>query len=390
MRLIPIAISICALSHALFADELKLKDGRTLVGKVTAQGDRLSIATRDGTVVIDADEVASRRTDAELRAELRRLAKISGDSARHEVELAKTAFAFGLTNQMWKHLDRFFEKVEPTERTATRRCQELLARLGPELLSDSMREKSTRDRVRGMLRMAHRQTSQAKRSALVELLVHEPDADETLRTAAQNEGNPEQRLFALEALARRPDERNQMSLCRAIVVDKEREIREATAALVRDHGDPVDVIERIAPGFLHDNPAIRGRTAQALEYLAHPEGAKYLVAAGPVANLRRVGGGQIGVRAHMFQRTQRSYIRDFEVEIAQAAAVANPVIGTVDDGVVLDVRVGGVFGDHSAVLKAYRKALQRIVGEDPGPDPRHWRAWWESHRPQPTTGQTQR
>jgi len=33
-----------------------------------------------------------------------------------------------------------------------------------------------------------------------------------------------------------------------------------------------------------------------------------------------------------------SYIRDFEVEIAQAAAVANPVIGTVHDGVALDVR----------------------------------------------------
>ena len=33
-----------------------------------------------------------------------------------------------------------------------------------------------------------------------------------------------------------------------------------------------------------------------------------------------------------------SYIKDFEVEIAQAAAVANPVIGTIYDGVTLDVR----------------------------------------------------
>lgn len=33
-----------------------------------------------------------------------------------------------------------------------------------------------------------------------------------------------------------------------------------------------------------------------------------------------------------------AYIRDFEVEIAQAAAVANPVIGIVHDGVALDVR----------------------------------------------------
>lgn len=33
-----------------------------------------------------------------------------------------------------------------------------------------------------------------------------------------------------------------------------------------------------------------------------------------------------------------SYIRDFEVEIAQASAVANPVVGVVHDGVALDVR----------------------------------------------------
>jgi type II secretory pathway component GspD/PulD (secretin) len=33
-----------------------------------------------------------------------------------------------------------------------------------------------------------------------------------------------------------------------------------------------------------------------------------------------------------------SYIRDFDVEIAQAAAVANPIVDVVRDGVVLDVR----------------------------------------------------
>ncbi len=43
-------------------------------------------------------------------------------------------------------------------------------------------------------------------------------------------------------------------------------------------------------------------------------------------------------RASMHFLRNISYIRDFEVEIAQAAAVANPTIGTVHDGVALDVR----------------------------------------------------
>ncbi len=43
-------------------------------------------------------------------------------------------------------------------------------------------------------------------------------------------------------------------------------------------------------------------------------------------------------RASMHVLQEISYIKDFEVEIAQAAAVANPVIGTIYDGVTLDVR----------------------------------------------------
>lgn len=43
-------------------------------------------------------------------------------------------------------------------------------------------------------------------------------------------------------------------------------------------------------------------------------------------------------RASMSVLRQISYIQDFEVEIAQAAAVANPRVGQVSDGVALDVR----------------------------------------------------
>ncbi len=43
-------------------------------------------------------------------------------------------------------------------------------------------------------------------------------------------------------------------------------------------------------------------------------------------------------RASMSVLRHTSYIRDFEVEIAQASAIANPVVDVVRDGVVLDVR----------------------------------------------------
>lgn len=43
-------------------------------------------------------------------------------------------------------------------------------------------------------------------------------------------------------------------------------------------------------------------------------------------------------RAHLTVVEQRSYIKDFDVEVAQSAYIADPVIGTIQSGVVLDVR----------------------------------------------------
>lgn len=44
-----------------------------------------------------------------------------------------------------------------------------------------------------------------------------------------------------------------------------------------------------------------------------------------------------GVRTHTASLRRRTYLRDFDIEIAQGAAVADPVTGTLDEGAVLDV-----------------------------------------------------
>ncbi len=43
-------------------------------------------------------------------------------------------------------------------------------------------------------------------------------------------------------------------------------------------------------------------------------------------------------RAHLTVVNQSSYIKDYDVEVAQSAYIADPVIGTIQSGVVLDVR----------------------------------------------------
>ena len=75
--------------------------------------------------------------------------------------------------------------------------------------------------------------------------------------------------------------------------------------------------------------------------------------------------------------TQTSYIRDFDVEVAQAAIIANPVVGVIQSGTVLDVTVMAVTTYRTHILRSYRDAIREISGDDPGPDPKKWKEWLE-------------
>jgi len=57
-----------------------------------------------------------------------------------------------------------------------------------------------------------------------------------------------------------------------------------------------------------------------------------------------------GQRVHAFGGTQQVVMMEYEVEIAQQAAIADPVPGIVDEGCVLDVRPLLEFGDKRATL----------------------------------------
>ena len=60
--------------------------------------------------------------------------------------------------------------------------------------------------------------------------------------------------------------------------------------------------------------------------------------------------------------TQNSYIQDFDVEIAQAAAIGDPIVQTIRDGIILDYKVLGGWG-HAWVVeqnKAYARTLHEL------------------------------
>jgi hypothetical protein len=96
--------------------------------------------------------------------------------------------------------------------------------------------------------------------------------------------------------------------------------------------------------------------------------------AGPNAQ-KALADADPGMRANIAILQQQAYIRDFDVEVAQASFIADPKIGILQSGIVLDVTVMNVTIERVRIVTSWRSALQRLAGSDPGPDPRDWATW---------------
>jgi hypothetical protein len=88
--------------------------------------------------------------------------------------------------------------------------------------------------------------------------------------------------------------------------------------------------------------------------------------------------GGPGGRNNFFAGRQISYISDFDVEIAQASQIGDPIVGTLREGVMLDVRVTSVIEEWTEVeRRVYYTALTRATGKDFGQDAMAWKKWWD-------------
>lgn len=373
------ALTISAAAAAQSLKELRLKDGRVLVGKVRARAESYEVETYEGRVTVPKPDVERVRTHEELRAALKSKAKKSGDSAFACLQLAQLAREYGLEPEMWRLLDETVAKLEPGDgrprAAVTRRLREFLAQLEPALLPRAARQAPTPKRVQMMLRGCHASTKPGKLAALVELMVREPNADPTLRQQARRSGSFRQRIAALSALQRRGTTGNERFVLRTTVLDRRDEVRAAAAELGRPTLDAADVTY-MAGGLGHRDPKVRVRTAAALGRLRHDAAIDLLVRAGPHAatGLRRASNDAGASRGHVAFLNQQAYIRDFDVDVAQASFIADPQVDVLQSGAVLDATVIGVT-EIRRIVYAYRDALKLLTGRDPGADPRSWATW---------------
>ncbi len=362
------------------ADEVRLHDGRILVGKVQKKGDTLEVTTRDGVVVVHQQEVKDHLDDEALRQKLSDRQRSVADTPFSHLQLAIEARSFGLEPEMWRHLDRALDQQQksgaPMAAGLERRLRDFFAQLEPEVLPRAFRTATVQKRVHKLLDGLHASTQPARAAAIEELLVRMPDADQDLRIEARRNSNPRQRIGALAALQRRSLPGNDRFVLRTSILDGTDSVRDRAIELAKPAID-ADDIAYMAAGLEHQNAKVRMRTAEALGGLDHKDALELLVKAAPLAGTGLApagGGGANGDRAHIAILNQQAYIRDFDVEVAQASFIADPKVDVLQSGAVLDVTVVGVI-EIRTILRIYRQSLKRLANSDPGEDVRKWPEW---------------
>jgi hypothetical protein len=164
------------------------------------------------------------------------------------------------------------------------------------------------------------------------------------------------------------------------VVDRSPDVRREAALALADSGDEA-VIEPLARALESSNSIVRTHAAEALGFAGFPAAVEPLSLR--LASLAPGGsGGALAPRGTIFVGRQISYVQGFEAEVATNAVIADPLIGTVQEGAVLDAKVFGVSGpigyEYGHETRSIRRALSGLTGQRVTDTNAAWKRWWKT------------
>lgn len=343
------------------ADVLTTTDGLVLEGGTSRdEGGNWVIETSDGRVVLPAARVAGVRAGDGVRTRLDlRCRALAATDADGWYRLALEAEAAGLADLV-REAHEHVVALRP-DHAASRRA------LGQEKVDGEWVSVEAARRRRGLVLYEGRWMLPAE----VEAVAREEQGD-TVRPPADGAHTREAirtwatagealRRAAQRALARVPRERR-LRAARVTLYDADPKVRAISARLLGELGDESALRPLVFSGARDVNADVRREAVLAAASFGHDDVAIPYVRALGSKNLRLVANAAEALAAIDDPRAlgfivkrltshgssarcfiaflnQVSYVRDYDVEIAQASNIANPDIATILDGVILDVRV---------------------------------------------------
>ena len=202
----------------------------------------------------------------------------------------------------------------------------------------------------------------AHRELAIRRLTELADPARTL-TPLLSVGRAHERALAAHALRRLAPAKSLEPLLQRCALDGSREVRAEAAHALAATGEE-GVILPLVRALSSEYSSVRANSAEALGVAGFPAAVPVLKAQlTRLTEPAKASSRTAPPRNHIFVGKQTAYVQDFDVEVAQAAAVADPQVNTLHQGAVLDVRVLAVTSSQTttrAELTAVRAALQRL------------------------------
>jgi hypothetical protein len=187
------------------------------------------------------------------------------------------------------------------------------------------------------------------------------------------------RAFAAHALRRLFAGENVKPLLMHAVLDPSEDVRRESAFALRAVHEPglaVPVVKALGS----KSGKVRMNAAEALGNMGYPAAVEPLVARLVAASAAQSSSADRLPHSNIFIGRQVAYVQDFDVEVAQFQAVADPNINVLIEGSATDAAVGGIQDVEFEVESvALRKSLERLTGARPGRTSRDWARWWDEN-----------
>ncbi len=367
--------------RALAAEErriLSLSDGRKVRAVARHRADAWEV--RDGNLwlVLPEGLVQGVESEREVLARLHELsARVPPDDLARKCALAEWMVQQGLLAEALTALDQILQ-ADPEQAAA----RALIARAAIPVAFPHAAEDSTlapRERIDALLRFGAQSRPAVRELVAARLTtLDEPALVQEALERDSHSGVLTRRDFAVFALRRLCPGRCVRELLACATFDPSPDVRAEAALGLR----LVDSPRRVVP-LVHvlagDDPAARMHAVEALGGIGD------LAALEPLLmHLARMapasGSGGGAPRSHIFVGNQVTYLRDFDVQIAQGSSIADPIPDVVSEGTQFDVRVVGIGVESvtpAAERRAICRALARLSGEKLPEDPERWFAWWK-------------
>lgn len=385
-------------SGPIFADTITLQNGGRIEGRAIEQGDRVVIELPGGgRITLERSRIAKierSRTPAEQLVLRER--ELPPRDAEALATLARWCDEKGLRQDRdrlrWRVLELSPDHREVREALGFRRLGALWlteeeyrhhhgqVRDGSEWISREEWERRQRarsdarelDEVEDALETAARAGSSVEEvgAALTRFRAASPELRRWALPRALQSPRARLRQLAVRLTGELEEPRPRASLTHVAVHDGRRSVRDEALRVLRGWGDP-DAGLRFAPYLGSSRDRERINAVRALNIFPDRR------VVGALIETTEVIWAGFG-RVHFAQVVQRAVVRDYELVSGGTgqvvSEVADPVVDTALEGVVLDVDI------RRAEAISRIATLERITGQTYGADFPAWREWWQEEQ----------